>query len=155
MQISLRLGEHGWSDLDLWIEDKHQDYCITHIFNSPMVEIADALLSLHQGDRDATFTLHEEPGQHIWTMTQVPEELNLLIVEIRSYEANYEVARPAFEVAEFRVARDFFIDSFILEFNKIASQLRHPQFAKNRNSEDFPWDTLGKLRSRKSKRSEQ
>jgi hypothetical protein len=155
MQISLRLGEHGWSDLDLWIEDKHQVFCITHIFNSPMVEIANALLSLHLGDKEATFDLYEEPGRHIWTMTKVPEEQHLLLVEIRSYEEHYEVARPAFQVTEFRVARDFFIDSFNLEFNKIASQLRHPQFAKNRNSEDFPWDTLGKLRSRKSKRSEQ
>ena len=146
MQISLRLGEHGWSDLDLWLGDKHQDFCITHIFNSPMVEIADALLSLHRGDREATFTLHEEPGQHVWTMTQIPEEQHLLLIEIRSYDENFEVSRPASEITEFHVARDFFIESFLLEFDKITSQLHHPQFAKDRDSADFPWDTLTRLR---------
>ena len=117
-----------------------------------MVEIADALHSLHRGDREASFTLHEEPGQHVWTMTQIPEERHLLLIEIRSYEDNFEVSRPAFEVTEFRVARDFFIESFLLEFDKITSQLHHPQFAKERDSADFPWDTLRELRCRKAHR---
>lgn len=155
MQISLRLGKHGWSDLDLWLGDKHLDFCITHVFNSPMFERADALLSLHQGGRETAFTLHEEPGQHVWTMTQIPEEHHLLLVEIRSYEDNFKVSKPAFEITEFRVARDFFIDSFLLEFDKIAYQLQHPRFAKDRDSADFPWDTLRELRCRKSSRGNQ
>ncbi len=155
MQISLRLGEHGWSDLDLWLGDKHQDFCITHIFNSPLVEIASAMLSLRLGAAESTFTLHEEPGQHIWTITQVPEERHLLLVEIRSYEDNFERLKPAFEVTEFQVARDFFLESFLAEFDKIAFQLRHPRFAKDRDSEEFPWGTLRELRRHNPKRSEQ
>ena len=153
MEISLRLGEHGWSDLNLWLGDKHQDFCITHIFNSPLTEMVDALLSLQRGDEEAAFTLHEEPGQHVWTMTRIQQEQHLLLVEIRSYEDNFEISKPVFEVTEFRIARDFFIESFLLEFDKIASQLRYPQFSKNRDSEDFPLGSLRELRSAKLKRA--
>jgi hypothetical protein len=53
-----------------------------------MVDVADALLSLQRGAEESAFTLHEEPGQHVWTINQIPEEQHLLLVEIRSYEDN-------------------------------------------------------------------
>ena len=64
MQIRLRLGEHSWSELDLWLEEEHKDFCITHIFDSPMTSIAEALLSLQRGSSEASFVLHEEPGRN-------------------------------------------------------------------------------------------
>ncbi len=144
MQLSLRLDEHGWSGLDLWLGDSHHDFCITHVFNSPMVEMANAVLALHQGASETTFTLHEEPGKHVWTMRQIPEEQYLLHVEIRSSENDFKPSKPA--CIDFRVARDFFIGSFLMELNKIAFQLQHPRFAKDRDNGDFPWSTLRKLR---------
>ncbi len=155
MQISLRLGAHGWSDLDLWLEDKHLNFCITHVFNSPLVDVANAVLSLNRGAGEASFTIHEEPGQHVWTMSQIPEEQHLLLVGIQSYDYNFEISKAAFDVTEFRVARDFFIGSFVVEFGKIAFQLGNPRFAKDRASEDFPWEALRELQRGKPKRNEQ
>src|SRR5688572_18639407 len=100
MQISLRLDEHGWSDLDLWHGNKHRNFCITHVFNSPMVAIADALLSLNRGNDEATFTIHEEPGEHVWTLTRIPEQHHLLLVAIRSSDDNFEGPGSDFEVTE-------------------------------------------------------
>lgn len=155
MEISLRLGEFGWSDLDLWLVDQHHEFRITHIFGSPMVDIADAIVALHRGDELAAFTLHDEPGSHVWTMARIPEEQHLLLVEIRSYRENFHISKSAEQVIEFRVARDFFIGSFAIEFEKIAFQISHPRFAKTRDVEDFPWDRLRILQTRRSKRSEQ
>ena len=146
MQISLRLAEHGWSDLDLWLDDQRQDFCITHIFNSPLVDIADAMLALSRGEPETSFTLHEEPGEHTWVMSQIPEEQHLLLVEIRSYPENFEVSKSAYKIIEFRVEREFFIQSFVLELNKIAYQISNPRFAKERDSDDFPWESLKELR---------
>lgn len=137
MQISLRLGEHGWSDLDLWLDDQHHYFCITHIFGSPLVDIAKAILELKRGALEVTFILHDEPGENHWIMTQIPEEQHLLLVEISS---------TSNQVIEFKVEREFFIQSFILELNKIAFQIGNPRFSKERAVDDFPWIVLKELR---------
>ena len=133
MQISLRLGEFGWSDLDLWLEDTHHNFSITHIFNSPMKEIARAIFELHHGASESTFTLYEEPGHHVWTMSQVADAQPLLLVEIKPYEGT---------ILEFQVERKFFVESFLVELNKIALQLGYPRFSKNRTPEEFPLASL-------------
>lgn len=144
LQVSLRLGEHGWSDLDVWLEDKHYDYCLTHTFSSPLTEIATALLALSQGAASVSFTLHEEPGRHVWSLNQIVDARHLLDVVIRSYGENITeiepVSEPAFEIVTFKATRDFFIETFTIELNKIATQLRYARFAKNRDSSAFPWD---------------
>ncbi|MDQ8192736.1 hypothetical protein, partial [Roseibacillus persicicus] len=146
MQISLRLGEHGWSELDLWLEDEHKDFCITHIFDSPMASIAEALLSLRRGSSEASFVLHEEPGRNFWRIAQLPKKQHLLLVEISVNDDNFDNSFSAPGLV-FEVERDFFIGSFILELDKIAFQLRFPRFAVDRTVEDFPWDALAELKS--------
>lgn len=152
MQISLRLAGHGWSDLDLWLGEKHLSFCITHIFNSPLADIADAILSLSRGSTEASFTLHDEPGRCDWTITQIPDSPHLLLVEIRSYRENFGSSKPAHDVTEFRVARSFFLGSFVLEFQKLSFQLQHSDFAKDRDAAEFPWDTLRELQDIELKR---
>lgn len=151
MQISLRLGEYGWSDLDLWLGDKRHEFCITHLFNSPFVEMANTIFSLSQDAKEASFTLLEEPGQHIWSITQIPDAHHVVLVEIRSYEETSGVLMSPIETIEFRVARDFFLENFLLEFEKISVQLQNPSFAKNRDTENFPWDTLKEIRRNRPK----
>ena len=155
MQVSLRLGEHGWSELDLWMGEDHRNFCITHIFNCPLTAVAEAMLSLLEGDNEVIFTLHEEPGQHVWTATQIPEEQHLLLVEIRSHEDNMRLSKPADDISEFRVARTFFIESFVRELDKISFQLKCPRFARDRSAEEFPWKLLDEIRRKKQNRSEQ
>lgn len=150
MQVSYRLDEHGWSDLDLWCNGKHYNFCVTHIFNSPLNDIAGALLLLKQGEKEVSFTLHEEPGEHVWSISEIAEQQNMLIVELRSYDDNFTVSKPAYKVIEFKVERLFFIDSFLMELNKISTQLGYPRFAKERG-DDFPWETLKELQYGKPK----
>jgi hypothetical protein len=152
MQISLRLGEHGWSDFDLWFGDTHKDFCLTHIFSSPYNEIATALLRLFEGVDEVTFELHEEPGQHLWRISRIQSDQHLVDVEIRTFGDNFKTGGRADEVTTFVVQRDFFITSFLSELSKIETQLGYPRFAKDRNPAEFPYDTLKALRQQKTNR---
>lgn len=145
-QVSLRLGEHGWSELDLWIERTHHQFCLTHVFNSPLEEIAAALEALTRGAADIEFTLHEEPGQHVWRITRVEEARHLLEVSIQSYQTNFDTSDPC-AVIEFRAHRDFFKETLLSELDKIAGQLSFKGFAENRNAGDFPWAAWRRLRT--------
>ena len=147
----MRLGSHGWSDLDWWTSDKHHSCQITHIFDSPFQVIADALLSICSGANRAEFRLHDEPGQCIWSMQRMPDRKHLLSLEIRFYRENFEVSKPAYKKMELEVSQDFLVDSFISELEKISQQLKHPKFASDRTCEDFPWDDLKRLQKYKSR----
>ena len=155
MQVSFRLDEHGWSDLDLWIGDTHKNFCVTHIFNSPLEVITDSLIVLLRGGNEAKFELHEEPGVHIWQLSRVLDQHHLLDVSITSHEDNLDPSKSPFEVTSFTVARDFFIASFIAELEKISTQLSFPRFAKNRDFSEFPWTAFKQLRQLKSIQCEQ
>ena len=155
MQVSFRLDEHGWSDLDLWIGDTHKNFCVTHVFNSPLEAIAYSLIVLLRGGHEAKFELHEEPGLHIWQLSRVSDQHHLLDVSISSHEDNFNSSRSPFEVTTFTVARDFFIASFTAELEKISAQLSFPRFAKDRDSSEFPWNTLKQLRQLRATQCEQ
>ncbi|MEY4483150.1 MAG: hypothetical protein RL693_602 [Verrucomicrobiota bacterium] len=158
LQVSLRLGEHAWSDLDVWLEDKHYEYCLTHTFSSPLTEIANGLRALSQDEESVSFTLHEEPGSHVWSLKQIVDAKHLLAVTISSYGENIIGGEPAlesaFEILTFKVARDFFIETFTIELNKIAAQLRYARFAKNRDASSFPWAICLELNKNLVKRAE-
>lgn len=150
MQISLRAGEHGWSDFDLWLGDTHKEFCLTHIFSSPFVEIANALFGLLNEEDKASFDLHEDPGHYLWRVSMIPSSRHLVEVEIRSYGENFKVAGAPEETTTFIVQRDFFVTVFVSELSKIETQLSYPGFSKNRNFFDFPYNTLKELRRKKS-----
>jgi hypothetical protein len=151
MQVSLRLDTHHWSDLDIWLEGKHYDFSLTHIFGSPLKAIAYMLLLLDAGLAQVNMTLHEEPGQHEWQLTPNIQDPALIDIRIATCGDNFETRGPPDEIRTFSVHREFFIDSFLAELDKIATLLKHPRFARDRSPDEFPWDEWRKLRQARAR----
>ena len=155
IEVSLRLGEHGWSYLDLWNEEKHKEYVFTHVFDSPLQVLADLLVSIARGSFPAEATLHEEPGSYRWTVNERIKERHLVDVQIREHRENFEIHTSPIDVYEFTVAKDFLIQSFLSEFDKIQAQMENKYFKKNRDAGAIPWSTISELKQYLNKKCEQ
>jgi hypothetical protein len=151
LQICLRLDTHYWSDLDIWIGTSHYDFSLTHIFGSPIKAVADMLLLLHSGLAQVNMTLYEEPGQHEWQLTRNSLDPDLIDITISTYGEYFETQNPPDEIRRLSVPRELFLDSFLVELDKIATLLQYPRFAQDRNPEAFPWEEWRQLRKARTK----
>ncbi|MEO1855949.1 MAG: hypothetical protein ABGY95_01110 [Rubritalea sp.] len=70
----------------------------------------------------------------------------MLDLEIRFHKENFDESSPAYKKLSIEVNQDYVVDIFLAELDKIAAQVSHPRFAKERSVEDFPWTEIKELK---------
>jgi hypothetical protein len=149
MQVSLRLSKWG-VHLDVWLGD---DPCATFIhYPSFIVElegISSAIRSISFGSDRAGFCLSSGPGTSQWTIERLPGYPQLLEVSIQLWTEmgpgrGLEPSDGC--LSSFTVNRDFFVTSFIAEFDKIGTQLSYPGFCEfiGDSRDEYPWAPVEK-----------
>ncbi|GAA5495127.1 hypothetical protein Rhal01_01299 [Rubritalea halochordaticola] len=146
MQISIRYLDESVCKADLWLGNSHYGF---EFDDSPFDLITRSLSDLVNEVPESNFILRDEFQPFLWIIKQNASQKHLLEVEIRSHNPSLDpnnLSKEYQTIAQFTVARDFFIESFLIELEKIATQLSYPRFAKNRDSGTFPWQTIAEIR---------
>lgn len=139
LNITYSLDEHGWSTCIFYIDGKHYELDITHIFpNHPPIECCiEALLSVMKGKKESEFYWYGEPGGQKITLKALDE--NYLMWTATNCDHPYENQEDENEIYfQIRVSKKILIAFFFYEFKKISILMQEKEYEKHRKGE-FPF----------------
>lgn len=151
MQVSLRLSKWG-IHLDVWLGDDSCDtFILSPSFGADLESISSAIRNLSLGSDRAGFCLWSGPQTSQWTIERHPGNSELLEVSIQLWAemGPGSGSEPLDECkSSFTVDRDYFVASFIAEFDKIGTQLNFPGFCEliGESRDEYPWEVWKEIR---------
>jgi len=139
VDLTLMLEKHGWSYSSLSVGDNKYEFVLTHIFDSPIYAIGEAVCHLVRGNGLVSFKWFEEPGTHHWEIERLRDQQHVIAIKIFQYNETGECSEAdLYNTIEFRIKQDHFVCLVFGELTKLYYLLKVPSFQKDRDV-NFPY----------------
>ncbi|VUD61591.1 hypothetical protein TDB9533_02845 [Thalassocella blandensis] len=140
IDFSYSLGEFGWSNI--YIAHEQGDLAIrtTHVFNHPLIELLESVISLLKGEKTAEFFWFDEPGSYKVTLEVDADQQHLINFSIIEYASTGKWNENDRTISEcsFCVKLQHVSACIYGEMVKLKELMNIGTYSKNRNSE-YPY----------------
>lgn len=101
IELTLSLGEYGWSYIKLDANGENYAFVLTHVFNNPIAEFLNAFTSLLNSVKTSRCILFDEPGAYKWEMELNSEQQHIIDIQVSEYESCGEWNETDRQISEF------------------------------------------------------